>query len=114
MSKVTFKRDARFVGNRLNICLSVISKGVTYEVHEYPQPDGDSYQPHISIPNFADYDEDTRLLIEARVDELGYKLTKQGRANRNINPFKGQKITCPAELAVRIGELVVILKDIIK
>jgi hypothetical protein len=111
MSKVKFSRNGNFVGNRLNNVLTATIKGVTFEVHEYPMADGVSYKPNILIKSFDGYEADVKVKVEAKAKELGYKLTKQGKGNRNINPFDGQDISCPGELAKRIGELVLVVES---
>jgi hypothetical protein len=103
---VNFKRNGNYVGKRYNDVLSTIIKGVVFEVHQYPKDDAISYEPNILIKNFDSLTSNTKKSIETRANELGLKLTKQGNGNRNIKPFAGQKVTCPGELADRVGRLV--------
>jgi hypothetical protein len=103
---VNFKRNGNYVGNRYNDVLTTTIKGVTFEVHQYPKDDAVSYEPNILIKNFDSLNTNTKKGIESRASELGLRLTKQGNGNRNIKPFAGQKVTCPGELADRVGRLV--------
>ncbi len=109
MSKVKFSRNGNFTGNRFNNVLTATIKGVTFEVHEYPQNDGVSYQPNILIKDFDLLSKEAKTRITDRANELNLNLTKQS-INRNIKPFAGQKVTCPGELADRIGRLVRIVE----
>jgi hypothetical protein len=107
--KVNFKRNGNYVGNRYNDVLTATIKGVTFEVHQYPKNDGISYQPNILIKDFDLLTKEAKNRIMDRAAELNLDLTKQS-INRNIKPFSGQTITCPGELADRIGRLVRIVE----
>jgi len=106
--KVNFKRNGNFVGNRFNNVLTTTIKGVVFEVHEYPLSDGIAYQPNILIKDFDLLSNTAKKRIEDRASELKLNLTKQG-INRNIKPFAGQQVTCPGEVAKRVGRLVSIV-----
>jgi hypothetical protein len=110
MSNLVWDRTGHFVGNRFNDVLSVKIKGVIFEVHQYPKDDGISYHPNILIKDFENLSNQAKERISNRADELDLKLTKQS-INRNIKPFKGQTITCPGEMAKRIGELVSLVES---